>query len=186
MLRRTGRTADARGEFERLLGELQWHRRMLPGVLGAWYPESRASLARESLNLALAGAGAARDSASVEVGDSAGGRFLLTLERLRMVEAADRPAATPLDPQAEETLRGLLARCEAASGDEARNLATEVKRQLESARNSCPQCGLEEVDHLSAGDLRACRPRQFEACWPIFSTAAKPVWQWPAGTACAP
>jgi tetratricopeptide (TPR) repeat protein len=52
MLRRTGRTADARGEFERLLDELQWYRRMLPGVLGAWYPESRASLAREP-NLAL-------------------------------------------------------------------------------------------------------------------------------------
>jgi CHAT domain-containing protein len=72
-----------------------------------------------------------------------------------MVEAADNPAATLLDPQADEALRGLLARCQAARGEEARDLAAEVNRQIEAARQSCPQCGFGDVDSLSAGDLQS-------------------------------
>jgi CHAT domain-containing protein len=151
MLRRTGRTAEAGSELERLFVELQWYRRVLPGVLGAWYPESRDSLARESLALALAGA--ARDAAPGVGGDSAGARYLLTLERLRTLEAADKPGAGLLDPGAEEALRGLLARCEAASGAEARNLADEVSRQITAARQGCPQCSSGDREPLSPGIL---------------------------------
>jgi CHAT domain-containing protein/tetratricopeptide (TPR) repeat protein len=153
LLRRTGQTGEARGELDRLLDELQWYRRFLPGVLGAWYPESRTSLAQESLALSLTGAAAAQDAR----GDSPGARFLLALERIRAVEASDaaNPALTPLDPGAEEALRSALARCEAARGDAARDLAAEVNRQIEGARHSCPQCGLGAVDRVSAGALQA-------------------------------
>jgi CHAT domain-containing protein len=83
--------------------------------------------------------------------------LLLALERIRAVEAADAasPTLPPLDPGAEEALRSVLARCETARGDQARNLASEVNRQIEAARQGCPQCGPGAVDRLTAGALQA-------------------------------
>ncbi|RPH95581.1 MAG: CHAT domain-containing protein, partial [Lysobacterales bacterium] len=144
MLRRAGRSAEARGEMDRLLDELQWYQRFLPGVLGAWYAESRAGLAREYLALSAGG-------------DSPGVRYLLALERIRSVEAADSvlPPSRMLEPATEEALRSLLARREAASGDAARSLSAELFRQIEMARQGCPGCGPGGVDRLSEDGLQA-------------------------------
>lgn len=146
VLRMAGRTAEARAELDRLLDELHWYRRYLPGVVGAWYLEYRAELAADYLSLAL---GQAEP-------EPAATHFLLALERIRAIEAADGalPAAPGLDAATEESLRALLARRAAATGDEVARLAGETNQALAAARRNCPQCGLGEADRLSADRLR--------------------------------
>jgi CHAT domain-containing protein/tetratricopeptide (TPR) repeat protein len=145
MLHRAGQGADARAELDRLLEELYWYRRFLPGVTGAWYAENRADLAGDYLALTAA---AMDERAALE--------FLLALDRLRAVEAADGlpGAAARLDPQTAMALRELLARREAATGAGALRLAHDFGRQLEAARRSCRQCGLDSAGRLTAGRLR--------------------------------
>jgi CHAT domain-containing protein len=145
MLRRAGQPAEARAELERLLDELHWYRRFLPGVAGAWYQENRADLAGEYLALAAA-----------SMDEQAALEFLLALDRLRAVEAADRSGAAEdrLNPGTETALRELLARREAAAGEDAGRLAIEFGRRLDAARHACRQCGLGGADRLSVERMR--------------------------------
>lgn len=145
MLRRAGQSAEARAELERLLDELHWYRRFLPGVAGAWYQENRADLAGEYLALAAA-----------SMDERAALEFLLALDRLRAVEAADGPRAAEgrLDPETNTALRELLARREAAAGEEAGRLASEFERRLDAARRACRQCSPGGTDRLSVERMR--------------------------------
>jgi CHAT domain-containing protein len=141
LLRRAGQSAAARAELERLLDELYWYRRFLPGVAGAWYQENRADLAGEYLALAAA-----------SMDERAALEFLLGLDRLRAVEAANGPDR--LDPETDMALRDLLARRETASGEEAGRLASEFEQRLGAARQVCRHCSLDGADRLSVERLR--------------------------------
>ena len=145
MLRRAGQSAEARAELERLLDELHWYRRFLPGVVGAWYQENHADLAGEYLALAVA-----------SMDERAALEFLLALDRLRAVEAANAPRAAEvgLDAETDTALRELLARREAAAGEDAGRLASEFERRLDAARRACRQCGLGGADRLSVERVR--------------------------------
>jgi CHAT domain-containing protein len=127
---RLGAVGAARESMEQLIDELHWYRRTMPGVLGAWYAENHDELAQEYLALEAArspGRGAAMQD---------GKGLLLAMERVRRLEAADyaRPGGRPLDAADDELLRGILARREAAPGDEATGLAAEANRLLTAAR----------------------------------------------------
>ena len=145
MLRRAGQSAEARAELERLLDELYWYRRFLPGVTGAWYQENRADLAAEYLALAAA-----------SMDERAALEFLLALDRLRAVEAADRSGVADgrLEPETDTALRELLAGREAASGEVAARLASEFEQRLDAARRACRTCGFGGADRLSMDQLR--------------------------------
>jgi C4-dicarboxylate-specific signal transduction histidine kinase len=108
--------------------------------VGAWYQENRADVAGEYLALAAA-----------SMDERAALEFLLALDRLRAVEAADRSGAAEdrLEPETETALRELLARREAAAAENAERLAIEFGRRLEAARRACRQCGLGGADRLS-------------------------------------
>ncbi|MGK2925159.1 MAG: CHAT domain-containing protein [Lysobacterales bacterium] len=145
LLRRAGQSSAARAELERLLDELYWYRRFLPGVAGAWYQDNRADLASESLALAAA-----------SMDERAALELLLAMDRLRAVEAANGPraAADGLDPETDMALRELLARREAASGEDAGRLASEYVQRLGAARQACRHCSLGGADRLSVERLR--------------------------------
>jgi tetratricopeptide (TPR) repeat protein len=145
ILREAGRLSAARDVMDRLIDDLYWFRRALPGVLGAWYAEHRAEIARDYLALARAGK-------STVAGDVSDGRaLLLAMGRLRMLEQADfsRPGEQLLTDSEQEPLRSLLARREAAVGAEAAALGVEVNRQLGGARRKTGAAG----DVLSDEDL---------------------------------
>jgi hypothetical protein len=115
---RSGDAGAARDAMERLIDELYWYRRALPGVLGAWFAENHDQLAQDYLALEQT------LSLSRTAGAGQGRALLLAMERVRRLEAADyvRPGNRPLDAEDEELLRGVLARREAAAGDEASRL----------------------------------------------------------------
>lgn len=129
--RRSDSVGAARDTMEALIDELYWYRRMLPGVLGAWYGEHRDELAREFL-------AQVRELASGQgTGKSDGTALLLAMERVRMLEAVDyaRPGKRLADTE-EESLRSLLARREAGSGNDVSRLAAEANDRLAAARRS--------------------------------------------------
>ena len=123
ILHRSGRTRDAGEMLERLMDDLHWYRRALPGVLGAWYVENRDEVVREYLSLAR------------ESGD--GRALLLAMERVRMLEAADfaRPGSRPLAQGDEDSLRDLLARRVTTAGEDGWRLAREVDDRVAAARS---------------------------------------------------
>lgn len=129
--RRSGSYGAARDTMEALIDELYWYRRILPGVLGAWYGEHRDQLAREFLAQVRALA------PGQGTGKSEGTALLLAMERVRMLEAVDyaRPGKRLADTE-EESLRSLLARREAGSGNDASRLAAEANDRLAAARRS--------------------------------------------------
>jgi CHAT domain-containing protein len=129
---RSGDAGAARDAMERLIDELYWYRRALPGVLGAWFAENHDQLAQDYLALEQT------LSLSRTAGAGQGRALLLAMERVRRLEAADyvRPGNRPLDAEDEELLRGVLARREAAAGDEASRLAAEANRRLAAARQT--------------------------------------------------
>jgi hypothetical protein len=124
---RLGRMDEAARSMQRALDEVQWYCRALPGVLGAWYADQVGALTASYLNLV------APPGSSPE-------RSLLTLERLRHFERAAMQGAdgSPLDSDLQDSLRGLLARREAAPDDE--GLGAELDRALAEARGSCADC----------------------------------------------
>jgi CHAT domain-containing protein/tetratricopeptide (TPR) repeat protein len=144
-MRRSGQPGEARSAMDRLIDELHWYRRVLPGVLGAWYAENRDTLAREYLSLTRAS-----PSRSAR-GATDGAALLLAMERVRMLEAPEheRAGSRLLEPSEEDALRGLLSRREAASGVDASRLASEVNRGLADARRVAGSAG----ETLSAADL---------------------------------
>jgi len=127
----------------RLIDDVHWFRRALPGVLGAWYVENRGELVREYLSLTRAW------------GD--GASLLLAMERIRSLEAADyaRPGNSPLGVEEEDSLRGLLWRRQVAAGAEGDRLAGEVHRSLAAARSGTESEGgspaAVDLDRLLAG-----------------------------------
>jgi CHAT domain-containing protein len=137
--------------MDRLMDELYWYRRVLPGVLGAWYEENRVDLAREYLSLTRA------SPSRPARGAADGAALLLAMERVRMLEAPDHARAGDrlLGPAEEDSLRGLLARREAASGADASRLASEVNRSLAEARRVAGTDGrilsADDLEHLLAG-----------------------------------
>jgi CHAT domain-containing protein len=143
VLAQSARAAAARDRMERLIEDLHWYRRALPGVLGAWYVENRGELVREFLALTRS--------------EGQGASLLLAMERVRILEAADyaRPESRPLGAEEEESLRGLLWRRQDAAGADGERLAGEVRRRLAAAR---AESGLEstvptaaDLDRLLAG-----------------------------------
>lgn len=122
ILARSGQPAAALERMERLMDDLRWYRRALPGVLGAWYVENRDELAREYLSLTRTQGTAAS--------------LLLALERVHTLEAADypRPGSRPLGSEEDESLRGLLWRRQGTSGAEGERLAAEAIQRLAEAR----------------------------------------------------
>jgi len=131
--RRSGSVGAARDTMETLINELYWYRRMLPGVLGAWYGEHRDELAREY----LAQVRALAPGPGPGTGKSDGTALLMAMERVRMLEAVDyaRPGKRLADTE-EESLRSLLARREAGSGSDVPRLAAEANDRLAAARRS--------------------------------------------------
>jgi CHAT domain-containing protein/tetratricopeptide (TPR) repeat protein len=132
ILRLLGRLPEARAVMDRLIDDVYWFRRALPGVLGAWYASNRDELGQEFVSLARP----ANAVGSAGYGD--GRSLLLAMERLRMLEQADftRPAGWLLDAETQEPLRSLLARREAENGAAGARLAAEVNRQIAAARGA--------------------------------------------------
>lgn len=130
LLRAVGEIRTARDGMDRLIGELYWYRRALPGVTDPWYAHNRDQLMREYLSLVRAMA--------AEAGGMDGEPLLLAMERVRMLESADyaKRRDGPLDAAEDESIRGLLARREAASGSVGDKLAGEIDRHLAAARRS--------------------------------------------------
>jgi CHAT domain-containing protein/tetratricopeptide (TPR) repeat protein len=130
LLHRSGDAGMARDSMERLIEELYWYRRAMPGVTDPWYAHNRDGLMREYLSLVRATgsgqAGSTRD----------GGPLLLAMERIRMLENADyvKLQEGALETTEEESIRALLARREVTSGNVAQQLAGEINRRLIAAR----------------------------------------------------
>jgi hypothetical protein len=143
VLARAGRAVAASRAIETALDEVQWYRRAVPGVLGAWYAQHAGELAQAYL--ALFRTGTPEDP-------TAG--LLLALDRVRGLDA-DPGGRSPLDAGTDESLRDLLARRESAAGDEGRRLAAAVNRALAAARESCPTCGAFQGPRLASGNLGA-------------------------------
>jgi CHAT domain-containing protein len=129
---RSGDAGAARETMRRLIDELYWYRYTLPGVLGAWFAENHDQLAQDYLVLEQT------LSSGRSAGAGQGTALLLAMERVRRLEAADyaRPDKRPMDADDEELLRGVLARREAAAGNEAPRLAADANRRLAAARQT--------------------------------------------------
>lgn len=148
LLRGSGEAGPARDSMERLIAELYWYRRAMPGVTDPWYAHNRDSLMREYLALVRA-TGVPQAGSAGE-----GGALLLAMERIRMLESADyaKQQERALEATEDESLRGLLARREASSGDRAQQLAAEIDRRLAAARRSA-QARAAEMPELELAPL---------------------------------
>ncbi len=145
ILSRSGRAAAALDRMEKLIDEVHWCQRVLPGVLGPWYAENGPEMVREYL--ALARESGAGSPSSAEQGVA----LLRALERVRSLESAGHSAARSagLDPGNDETLRNALAARDAASPDDAAETAAQANARLSDARRAIPL-----VDRpLSTGEL---------------------------------
>jgi len=119
ILRRAGRVNDALVGMDRLIGDILRLRWSLPGVLGAWYWETKDAIFDEYMAMTLA------QSATD------GKRVLLALNRIRSVES-DRlfdSKGNPADDQ-DDALRSLIARREDATGAEADTLAAQINEVM--------------------------------------------------------
>jgi CHAT domain-containing protein len=139
ILRAVGEVRTARDGMDRLIRDLYWYRRALPGVTDPWYAHNRDELMREYLALVRA---AAPETAA---GGGDGEVLLLAMERVRMLENADfrKQQDAALDAAEDEAIRGLLARREAASRSIADPLAGEIHRRLELARRGASSLAAE-------------------------------------------
>jgi CHAT domain-containing protein/tetratricopeptide (TPR) repeat protein len=151
ILRSQGKTGAAWQEMDGLLEDLYWLRQALPGVLGAWYVEHRASIYRDYLAIAVAVAGPPPRGS----GNAAGP--LLALERVRMLEAtgALRAEDRYLEAASEDKLRSLLARREAVARAGSAALGGEARQALAAARRDCRGCGAPERGLMTAEQLES-------------------------------
>ncbi|MFC1720028.1 CHAT domain-containing protein [Pseudomonadota bacterium] len=126
ILRRQGRDDDALAVVEQLIEDILRFRQALPGVLGAWYWQTKGDIFNEymAISIAKAAPGGTRD---VD-----GKRVLLALDRIRAVESEKQAASgASLDGTQDEPLRSLIARRELATGTEAETLARQVNKALQ-------------------------------------------------------
>lgn len=125
--RSEGREREASAAMTSLTAELDQILRTLPGVLGAWYWQSREEIFEEYMALALEQTGVAKgnmvDGASV----------LLVLDRIRSIESAEPLLSGRVpDQDTEEEFRSLIARLQNARGQEAERLAIQSNSALET------------------------------------------------------
>ncbi|MBT8063430.1 MAG: CHAT domain-containing protein [Gammaproteobacteria bacterium] len=125
--------------LDRVVEDIRFYQSSLPGALGAWYWENRASILRDFLSVAVARP------------DGAGRSVLLALESIRRLEQADiRAAIDPVaDPAGEPGLRNLLARRQTAVGEEGGRLAAQLNPELVELRRRFDA----EDDPFDANDL---------------------------------
>ena len=114
-LRRQGRLTQAISSSTRLIDEIRYFRRVLPGVLGGWYWESRDHVFDEHISMIL-------QQSRSNGGDLPDGlQILLAIERLRSISGIDRQSASTarardVEP---EFIRSMLAARDEASGQAA-------------------------------------------------------------------
>lgn len=132
LLAAAGQRETAWAALDRLVEDLHWMRRAIPGVFGAWYFERRAALARDYLGLASEGGHGARG-------------VLLAIERLGRLEDTDYllAGAAPLKVDQSDALREALAAAETARGTAVREAGPRVGRLLAGARDACSDCRAE-------------------------------------------
>lgn len=125
-----GQSGKALGLLENLIDEIRFYRQTLPGVLGAWYWQTKAELFREFMAISL------EQSGSTSQKPVDGTRVVLALDRIRLIEADERATAGGIvDQRQDESLRALLAQRETASGSEAESLARQAGGELQALRN---------------------------------------------------
>jgi CHAT domain-containing protein/tetratricopeptide (TPR) repeat protein len=129
--RMKGRFNDAMADMDQLIGELLFLRQTIPGVLGAWYWQSRTDIFHEFMSISLAQSGAGSRN-NVD-----GRRVLLSLDRIRLIESMDRSGSgnPDIDTGATESLRVLLARREASLDQAAPDIEASINRELAELRN---------------------------------------------------
>jgi len=134
-LARNSQSSRSRAELDQLIVEMQFFDSRLPGVMGAWYWQTRELIYGQYMAMSLPG----RGSGSGAMGNETLARdSLATLTRLSGIGqglAASRARETAAEQDQDlNNLRSLFAaRAEAGSGAEADRLGTEINRQLEQA-----------------------------------------------------
>jgi CHAT domain-containing protein/tetratricopeptide (TPR) repeat protein len=127
ILRREGRNGDALAVMERLIEEILLLRQALPGVLGAWYWQTKGSIFDEYMAITLE-ASAADGLRPVD-----GKRVLLALIHIRLIESDQlSPGNEYLERSQGDDLRSLIARRGAATGKEAEILAVQANKALQT------------------------------------------------------
>jgi tetratricopeptide (TPR) repeat protein len=145
IMRRKGNKREALRGMERLITDMSFYRLVLPGVLGAWYWENKAEIFQEYMSVALAQSGAGFRK-------SVDGRLvLLSLERIRLIEAAEGTveAKDPVVDERDENLRVLLARRITAAEPGQSRLAAELNDRFDALRERSGPI----VQPLEAGSL---------------------------------
>ena len=134
ILHRQGRDDEALDLMERLIEEMLLFRQALPGVLGAWYWQTKGEIFDEYMAIMLAQSGV-NGKNPVD-----GKRVLLALDHIRSIEADPTSRAGEyLDNNQDEALRLLIARREAATGAEAETLAGQINKALQAIPGSVVQ-----------------------------------------------
>jgi CHAT domain-containing protein len=127
ILRRQGRDDDALAVMERLIEQIHRFRQVLPGVLGAWYWQTKGDIFDEYMASAIARA-APSGSRAVD-----GKRVLLALDHIRLIESEKQaPGGVSLESAQDEALRSLIARRELATGTGAATLALQANKALQA------------------------------------------------------
>jgi CHAT domain-containing protein len=128
ILRREGREREARDVMEGLINEMFLLRQALPGVLGAWFWQTKDAIFEEYMAATLAQSGA--DSGKPVDGESA----LLALNHIRAIESFEQAPGDGADTRGDDAMRSLLARREAAAaaGTGEENLSAQVNQALKT------------------------------------------------------
>jgi len=151
-LARAGDLDEAWAVIDGLVDEIQFYRRSLPGVLGAWYWEGRARIFDLYMQLALRAA----DESKQRVADS-----LLAFDRLlntplsTEIQGGYEGEVTTSDGPAE--LRSLLARLESSNPQNAPEIRQAIDRRLLEMRAEAPRAQ-EQLDPQGLDALLANLP----------------------------
>jgi tetratricopeptide (TPR) repeat protein len=139
ILRRQGRQADALAGMENLMRELFFLRQALPGVLGAWYWQSRTGIFREYMAATLD-----------RVTGRDGRPLLLALDHVRLLDSLERADADGRIPgDLEEAVRTGLARRESPGAGSAEDHPEHRLEELrEQFRPSTEPLDIGDLDRL--------------------------------------
>ncbi len=129
ILRREGREREAHDVMEGLINEIFVLRNALPGVLGAWFWQTKDAIFSEYMAITLSRSGA-------QAGKPVDGKStLLALNHIRMVESSEQAQRSDLtNTSGDDAIRSLLARREAAAADGTAGeaLAAQANRALKN------------------------------------------------------
>jgi CHAT domain-containing protein len=132
VLRRQGRRGAAIENMNRLIDDIGFYRRFLPGVLGGWYWENRNDIFSMYMDMVL------QQSLAGSRGPADGRQALLALENLKSIESVDdrdaRAATTIEEPGEAGRIRALLAKREREP--EETRFSAEMTSLLKAARSS--------------------------------------------------